>query len=389
VAKRILLSTGWLALCAAVVIGRSEARAETCAPPTPACHLENGKRLLESDPKRAAEELLASYRLDERTETLELYASALQRAHRHALALETWKRIIVFRDSEVETAKETLSTATGRKAAAARKTLERAQTQSEQAAAAIIKLWPEVGRVRVRLAPGQEMVVTHDGVEVDVSRDVLVNAGRDELVFTRKDGSVERVIVEVTAGALANIDAPSAAVVAKLEPAPAAEKVVMRPERSTLEDKPVAKPERLTPKKPVAKPEPVAEDEARPQSLATVMVDEPRSRTMSRIGLGLVAGAVVAGGFAGGFGYLASRDHDRARDAGCTADDQCPFGPAADLANRSNDRARIAQISAIAGGALLATGVTLWIVGRSKTHRAAPEVALHVGLSSTAISWRF
>jgi hypothetical protein len=110
---------------------------------------------------------------------------------------------------------------------------------------------------------------------------------------------------------------------------------------------------------------------------------------MSRIGLGLVAGAVVAGGFAGGFGYLASRDHDRARDAGCSVDDQCPFGPAADLANRSNDRARIAQISAIAGGALLATGVTLFIVGRSKTHRAAPEVALHVGLSSTAISWRF
>lgn len=386
-AKRILLSTGWLALCAAVVIGRSEARAETCAPPTPACHLENGKRLLESDPKRAAEELLASYRLDERTETLELYASALQRAHRYGLALETWKRIIVFRDSEVETAKETLSTATGRKAAAARKTMERAQTQSEQAAAAIIKLWPEVGRVRVRLAPGQEVVVTHDGVEVDVARDVLVNAGRDELVFTRKDGSVERVIVEVTAGALAKIDAPAAAVVAKLEPAPAAEKVVARPERSTPEEKPVAKPERPTPARLVEKPEPAVEDEARP--LATVMVDEPRSRTMSRIGLGLVAGAVVAGGFAGGFGYLASRDHDRSRDAGCNADDQCPFGPAADLANRSNDRARIAQISAIAGGALVATGVTLWIVGRSKTHRAAPEVALHVGLSSTAISWRF
>jgi hypothetical protein len=185
--------------------------------------------------------------------------------------------------------------------------------------------------------------------------------------------------VEVAAGALAKIDAPSvtAPVVATSEPPPAADKVVARPERTTPEDKPVAKPERD------------AEDDARPQPLATVMVDEPRSRTMSRIGLGLVAGAVVAGGFAGGLGYLASRDHDRARDAGCNADDQCPFGPAADLANRSNDRARIAQISAIAGGALLATGVTLWIVGRSKTHRAAPDVALHVGPSSTAISWRF
>ncbi|HSR99937.1 MAG TPA: hypothetical protein VLM79_22940 [Kofleriaceae bacterium] len=395
-ANRILLTTGWLALCAAVVIGRSEAYAETCAPPTPACHLENGKRLIEVDPRRAAEELLASYQLDERTETLELYARALERAHRYALALETWKRIIVFRDSEVETAKETLGTATGRKAAAARKTMERAQTQSEQAAAAIIKLWPEVGRVRVQLAPGSDMIVTHDGVEVDASRDVLVNAGRDELVFTRKDGSVERVVVEVAAGALAKIDAPSATVVAKVEPAPAAEKVVARPERSTTEEKPVARPERSTPgdEKLAAKQSPPedgdgadAQDEARP--LATVMVDQPRSRTMSRIGLGLVAGAVVAGGLAGGFGYAASRDHDRARDAGCNADDQCPFGPAADLANRSNDRARIAQISATAAGALLATGVTLWIVGRSKTDRAAPEVALHVGLSSTAISWRF
>jgi len=118
-------------------------------------------------------------------------------------------------------------------------------------------------------------------------------------------------------------------------------------------------------------------------------VDEPRSLTMSRVGLGLVAGAVVAGGVAGGLGYLANRDYDRSRTAGCSTDGQCPFGPAADLAQRSNDRARFAQISAIGAGALAATGVTLWIVGRHKTRHAVTEISLHVSPSSTAIAGRF
>jgi hypothetical protein len=364
----------WIAAFVAAVIGQPMARAETCSPPTPACHLDNGKALLTSNPARAAEELLASFRLDERTDTLELYATALQLSRRYALALETWKRVIVFRDSEVETAREVERTATGRKLAAARKTIARAQKQSEEAAAAIIKLWPEVGRVRIRFAPGQQLAVVHDGVEVDATRDVLINAGGDELVFRRRDGSVERVTVEVAAGAVAKIDAPADAIA---QPA--------LPPRQKLE-KPRA-PEREI----VAKPEPAPEPapEPRKPDLLPKQTDEPRSRTMSRIGLGLTAGAVVAGGIAGSFGYLASRDHDRSRELGCTADDQCPFGPAADLAERGNDRARVAQISAIAGGALLATGVTLWIVGRSKVQRPAPDVALHIGPSSTSIAWRF
>jgi hypothetical protein len=110
---------------------------------------------------------------------------------------------------------------------------------------------------------------------------------------------------------------------------------------------------------------------------------------MSRIGLGLVAGAAVAGGIAGTLGFLADRDYDRALESGCNAAGQCPIGPAADLAERSNDRARLAQISAIAGGALLATGVTMWIVGRGKTRRAATDVSLRVDPSSAAIAWRF
>jgi hypothetical protein len=372
----------WIAAIAAAVIGQPLARAETCAPPTPACHLENGKTLLTSDPRRAAEELLASFRLDERTDTLELYATALQLGRRYALALETWKRVIVFRDSEVETAREVARTATGRKLADARKTIARAQKQSEEAAAAIIKLWPEVGRVRIRFAPGQQFTVFHDGVEVDATRDVLINARRDELVFTRKDGSVERVTVEVAAGAIAKIDAPAAS------PKPEVASKPQAPEPEVAPKPEPPRPELLPKRAEAAEPD---EPEQREETELPVerFVLEPRSRTMSRVGLGLTAGALVAGGVAGSFGYLASRDHDRSRELGCNTDDQCPFGPAADLAQRGNDRARVARITAIAGGALLATGVTLWIVGRSKVSRPAPDVALHLGPSSTSIAWRF
>ncbi|HWU90940.1 MAG TPA: hypothetical protein VN253_26925, partial [Kofleriaceae bacterium] len=137
-------------------------------------------------------------------------------------------------------------------------------------------------------------------------------------------------------------------------------------------------------------PEPEAPAPALASALATGRsVEEPRSRTMSRVGLGLTVGGAVAVGIAGGLGYLASRDYDRAREIGCSSDGQCPIGPAADLAERSNDRARLAQISAVGGGAMIATGVVMWIVGRGKTRRAAADVTLRVNPSSAAIAWRF
>ena len=331
--------------------------------------------MLNSDPRRAAEELLASFRLDERTDTLALYATALQLDGRSAHALETWQRVLVFRDSELDAAKLAARTATGRKLASARAAVARAQRQSEQAAAAVVKLWASVARVRVRAAAGQQLAVSHDGVEVDASRDVLVNAGRDELVFTRKDGSAERVVVEVAAGASAKIDAPP-----ELVARPAPEPRTPEP-RKLVPSRPAA-PTELEPAEPA--PPVVA---GAPQAVR--FVDEPRSRTMSRVGLGLVAGAVVAGGLASGLGYVASRDFDRARDGGCSGDGKCPSGPAADLAERSNDRARLAQIAAIGGGALLATGAVMWFVGRGKTRRAVTDVTLRVGSSSLALGWRF
>jgi hypothetical protein len=357
-----------LAIAVAVVIGHPDAHARPCTTPTPACHLENGKDLLTADPKRAAEELLASYKLDERTDTLALYATALQLDQRYALALETWKRVIVFRDGELEAAKEAARTATGRKRAMARASATRAQQQSEQAAEAIIKLWPSVGRVRIRIAAGRELAVSRDGAEVDVAQDVLVNAGRDELVFTRKDGSVERVVVQVAAGALAKIDAP---------PEPVGKPAVQ----------PALEPPR--PRGPEGEKSEALVEAAMPARATGRFVDQPRSLTMSRIGLGFLTGAVAAEAIAGGLGYVASRDYDRARTTGCSSDGRCPFGPAADLAQQSNDRARLAQITAVGGAALAATGVTLWLVGRGKTRHAVTELTLRVGPSSTAISGRF
>ncbi len=380
----------WFAVCAAVSLAQTEAHAGECTPPTPECHLENGKQLLDNDPRRAAEELLASYKLDERTDTLALYAAALERDRSYAAALETWQRIIVFRESELESAKEKARKGGSRQRAAARTAMARAEKQMEQAAESIMKLWSKVGRVRVRIPDGQQLAVTRGGIEVDVSRDVLVNAGKDELVFTRKDGAAKAVVVEVAAGGSAKIDAPAPEAIAKAKPAKPAKATPARPAKpepqKVAQPKPAA-PE-LTAKAPAA-PAPEPEMKAPMPPLTTVrLVEEPRSRAMSRIGIGLVAGAVVAGGIAGSLGYLADRDYDRSIEAGC-ADNQCPFGPAADLAERSNDRARLAQISAIAGGAMLATGVTLWIVGRGKTKRTPTDVTLRVAPSSAAIAWRF
>jgi hypothetical protein len=449
----------------AVVLGRAEAWAAPCSTPTPACHREAGTELLTSDPKRAAAELLASYQLDERTDTLALYATALALDHRYALALDTWKRVIVFRDSELEAAREAARTSTGRKRAAARAAAARAEQQSEQAAEAIIQLWQRVGRVRIRPAPGPSIAVSRDGAAVDPSQDVIVNAGGDELVFTHPDGRVDRVAVQVAAGAFAKIDAPAAtattsdaAVAAKprsadapvappAKPAAPADATARRrdagdaaataPRPAVAAAREVHEPRDATrggvngPASPGqrGRESPLSINATRggvngaaspgqsgresPLSINATrggvngaaspgqsgregpLSIDPRSLTLARVGLGLVAGAVVAGGVAGSFGYLASRDFDRARDAGCSGDGRCPFGPAADLAEQSNHRARIAQISAASAAALAATGATLWWVGHTRTHRTVTDVALRVGRPSSegglsaALSGRF
>lgn len=353
-----------------VIVGApSQARAGDCAPPSPECHLANGRRLLASDPHAAAGELLASFRLDERTDTLTLYATALAADRQYARALETWQRIIVFRESEIEAAKEALRVPSVRKRDAARAARARAQELSEQAASEIMKLWAHVARVRIRIAPGDEVVVTDDGIAVDVANEILVNAGGDELTFTREDGTVAHLAIDLAAGQSKTIDAPAARPAPPPDPAP-------RPPAPIADQPPVA-----------PRPASVVITPAPSDVASSRFVDVPRSRTMSRVGLGLAAGGFVGLGIAGTLGYLASRDFDRAQDLGCDGDGQCPVGPAAELGDRSHDRARFAQISAIGGGALLITGATLWFLGRGTTRRAATDMTISIGPSTIGLGW--
>ena len=359
----------YVAFGLAVMLAHSKAYAGDCAPPTPECHLANGRKLLDSDPRAAAAELLASYRLDERTETLTLYATALSRDKQYARALETWQRIIIFRESEIESAKEAMRVTSVSKRKAARAAEAKAQEASEQAAAEIMKLWPNTAKVRVRLAPGQQYTVSAAGVELDISREVLVNANRDELTFTRTDGSAQKLVVEVPPGQTKTIDAPK--------------------ERG---EKPAPMPEPTPAPAPAPMPAPMTE-EPTPSVVSTkpalVMrtTGGPRSRTMSRVGLGLAAGGVVAIGVASTFALLANRDFDRAQDLGCNSDGDCPVGPAANAGDQARDRTRVAQITAIGGGALLVTGATLWILGRGKTHRESSEMTVSVGTNSLSLGW--
>ncbi len=355
-----------------VVASASPAHAGDCAPPTPECHLANGRKLLASDPKRAAQELLASYRLDERTETLTLYAQALAADKQYALSLETWQRIIVFRESELEAAKEGMRR---RKTAAAAKAQKaRAQEASEAAAAEIMKLWASVARVRVNTG-AEQVVVTRGGVEVDASKEILINAGGDELVFTRRDGSTSKAKVQLAAGQSTTIGVPPAEIAMKAK-LPAREKV------STG----TPKTREMPAKKEPAVPSPREAVEPAPSVVETrtsMDIDaQPRSRTMSRVGIGLGVAGVVGLGVAATLGVIASRDFDKAQELGCDADGQCPIGPASDMAQQSNDRARAAQITAIGGGALLATGATLWLLGR----RPATQERMTVSVNPTSIT---
>jgi hypothetical protein len=358
-------------ICIAVLLAHAEARADDCTPPTPGCHLENGKRLIKTDPKRAATELLASYKLDERTDTLVLYANALELDHRYALAAETWQRVITYRESELTAAKE----------GPTRAAVNRAKKLAEAAAEGYAKLAPKIARVRIRFAAGPKPAVSRDGAEVDASHEVIVVAGHDELVFTRADGAVERLAVNVAAGENVRIDAPAwgSKPVPAAQPKPEAQPKLeaTKPAEVEVRAKPKMKPEPTPAPVVVTSPDP------------TLARDTPApSRTLERVGMGFGAGAIVLGGIAGTYGYLASHDFDRAQAAGCSSNGECTPGRAANLAQQSNDRARVAQITAIGAGALLATGVTLYVFGRSKRH-AATDVSLRVAPSSATVAWRF
>ena len=359
-----------------VAASASPAHAGDCAPPTPECHLANGQKLLASDPKRAAQELLASYRLDERTDTLTLYAQALQADKQYALSLETWQRIIIFRESEIEAAKEGMRLR--KTAATAKVQKQKAQDASEAAAAEIMKLWANVARVRVNLA-GEQVVVTRGGVEVDPAKEIVINANGDELVFTRRDGSMSRAQIQLAAGQSTTIGVPPVEIAMKAkvnQPTRDAAKISSGPPKPTELPAPTVP----SPRKAVEPTPSVVETDVE-------MRDVPgtRSPAMTRVGIGLGIAGVVGLGVAATLGVIASRDFDKAQELGCDSDGQCPIGAASDMAQQSNDRARAAQITAIGGGALLATGATLFILGRRPAKQERMTVS--VNPSSISIGW--
>lgn len=368
----------YAAIGLAVMLAHSRAHAQECAPPTPECHLANGRKLLDSDPKAAAAELLASYRLDERTETLALYATALGRDKQYARALETWQRIIIFRESEIESAKEAMRVASISKRKAARAALAKAQEASELAAAEIMKLWPQTAKVRIRVPAGQAVTVSSAGVDLDITKDVIVNARHDELTFTRGDGSSQTLVVEIPPGQNRTVDAPpprrEASAVTSPMPTPTMAAQTPRREGPAT-----------------ATPLPTVSAEPTPSVVATKPRMAPRAPTgassMSKAGIGLAAGGVVALGVAGTFALLARSDFSDARDLGCNADGDCPVGPAADLGEQARDRTRIAQVTAIGGGALLVTGATLWFLGRGPVPRGSSEMTVGVGAHSVSLGW--
>jgi hypothetical protein len=376
----LLKSTGGMAVLLAALLAHSEAAAQDCGQANPSCHLENGKKLMGSDPKGAAAEFLTSFKLDERTDTLVLYAKALEADQQDALAAETWQRIITYRESELTAAKESRN---GALQATAKKKLD-------EAAGALIKLNPKIARVRIKFGMGVKPVVSRDGVEVDATKEIIVKSGKDELLFTKKDGTQAKHVVSLTAGENVRIDAPdkySAPQVAKVEP------------KTQPKVEPKVEP-KTEPKVAVTTPsegkEPV-EIKPKDPAMQKPWANQPRDtkaggggKGMSRVGLIAIAGGVVLGGVATGFGIVANNDFNKAIDGGCDGDGNCPIGnqQAIDLANRSNDRARVAQITAIGAGALIATGVTLWFLGKSKEKRQS-TMSLHVGSSSAALAWRF
>jgi hypothetical protein len=206
-------------------------------------------------------------------------------------------------------------------------------------------------------------------------------------VFTKKDGTLARHTVSLTAGENVRIDAPDKyGAIAKADP-PKADPPKADPPKKVDPPKVAIK---IETKEPVEKTEPVKPKQPKvaKQPDPEVRVDGGRrSSGMGRTGL------VVVGGVAATFAVIANNDFNKAIDGGCDGDGNCPVGsPAVDLAQRSNDRARVAQITAIGAGALIATGVTLWVLGRSKTARKS-NMAVHVGhtpeSSNAALSWRW
>ncbi len=349
-----LKASGGLAVALAL-LAPTHARAADCTSnPTPACHLAEGNKLVKSNPKQAAVEFLASYKLDERTDTLELYAVALEADKQTALAGETWERIVKYRESELTAAKEQKKSATA------------AQRKLDGATKAVKKLEATTAKVRIKLNPGPPPKITRDGNEVDANKEIWVKSGSDELVFTFSDGSSVPVPVNLKVGENVRIDAP------KPRPVEPPKPVDVQPPPVVTKD---PEPPVVGMTEPDVRPLPPGPSETQP------------SNFKRNLGYGLIGGGVILAGVATTFAIVASNRFSDAKDAGCDDDANCPAGRATNLAEQSNDNARVAQITGIGAAALIGTGVTLWLLHKKEANRSS--MTINVTGKSAGFGWRF
>ncbi len=349
-------------MVAIALLAPTSARAADCTSnPTPACHLAEGNKLVKSNPKQAAVEFLSSYKLDERTDTLELYAVALEADKQTALAGETWERIVKYRESELTAAKEQ------------KKNVAAAQRKMDGASKSLKKLEANTAKVRIKLNPGPPPKITRDRNEVDANKEIWVKSGSDELVFTFTDGSSVPVPVNLKAGDNVRIDAP------KPKPKP------VEPPKPIDEPKPPIEPPPVVKKDP--DPPVVGMTEPDRNPLPPGPTETQPSNFKRNVGYGLIGGGVILAGVATTFAIVASNKFSDAKDAGCDADANCPGGRATNLAEQSNDNARVAQITGIGAVALIGTGVTLWLLHKKEANRSS--MTINVTGKSAGFGWRF
>jgi hypothetical protein len=318
-------------VAAILAFGVRAAAADECFDSPAVCHLKTGKALLESDPKRASDELYASYKADPKTSTLALYALALERDHRFATSAIYWRRVRARLSTELE---DTKQRAVG-EATAIEREIKTADSE-------LSGLESHIARVHLRYGGGsaQNVVVARKG-EGDVlnafTDEILVNAPSDQLTVTYGDGQVKQLAIEIAGGGEQTIvvaaPAPPASPTPPVLPIEHAESVPSRP--------------------------PGAEPSSQPNYL----------------GWSLAAGGTVAIGIGIAFWAAESSKWNDARNAGCLDSGGCPAS-AQPLGDRANLYGELAIASAVLGVGLGAAAAYAFL-----RHREASTV---VGVVPTA-----
>ncbi|MEO7113534.1 MAG: hypothetical protein ABI183_24055 [Polyangiaceae bacterium] len=140
----------------------------------------------------------------------------------------------------------------------------------------------------------------------------------------------------------------------------------------------------LTDSKPVVAPPPVVENsQPLPQAVQDPRPDPPTSRPLATVGVvtAIVGGAFIATGAV--LGVVANSKASKSYDDGCSKNGMCPAGAAASEHDSARTFAGISTITFIGGGVLVAAGAVLFIVAPKK----AQSSALLVGPAGIGGTW--